>query len=78
MRTSNNNGGLHQNAVNWYANRLGVIALAGAVVFVLLALRIGPPEVVAVVGLNIAVAFCTVLFTLYRGSDSLYKLFNDD
>lgn len=78
MSTNNDHAGLHRDAVYWYANSLGVIALAGAVVFVFLALRIGPPEVVGVIGLNIAVLFCAVLFTLYRGSDWLYELFADD
>ncbi|MFB6176294.1 MAG: hypothetical protein ABEI99_03960 [Halobaculum sp.] len=70
---SNQKGTLPWQIVRWYRHQLAIVTMLGAIVFLLVAFRIGPTEIVISIGLSLTVVFLLFFGSLLVGSDLLYR-----
>lgn len=70
---NNQKGALPWQIVRWYRHQLAIVTILGAVVFLLIAFRIGPMEIVVSIGLSLSVVFILFFGSLLVGSDLVYR-----
>lgn len=75
---SNQQRTLPRQVVDWYRHQLAIVTLLGAVVFSLIALRIGPSEFVVSAALSLFVIFALFFGSLFLGSEFLYDVLAEE